>query len=278
MRVPSCDQSSSETAFQVRLKRSAHRGYRPPGVDGRLDTRLQSVTSEPSGEKPNVRVAGIPQLPAVAVGEVVDFVGPDLAHPGVPVPSAVGEEGDELSVTRNGGVLLGSLEIRQPRDRRAQRGFLQKYSDRCSCHMTVAAMATASTPALRPQPTRRFVSDDRPSSVTQSERAGSSAFLDLESCVADISQTPLRVLLETALDQSPDTRRRVRRRTLQSGSCSRIAATVSEVGLASKRRAAGQHLIQHAAERPDVGSLVDRLSSRLFRAHVGGCARNHALS
>ena len=66
-----------------------------------------------------MRVAGIPQLRHAALGEVVDVAGPDLAHPGVPRSIAVGEKGDELPVARNGGVMLRSLEIRQPRDRRA---------------------------------------------------------------------------------------------------------------------------------------------------------------
>ena len=40
----------------------------------------------------------------------------------------------------------------------------------------------------------------------------------------------------------------------------------------------GQHLVQHAAERPDVGALVDRLPARLLRAHVRGGAENDALA
>ena len=41
-----------------------------------------------------------------------------------------------------------------------------------------------------------------------------------------------------------------------------------------ERHLSGQHLIQHAPERPDVRPLVDGLSARLLRAHVGGCAQN----
>ena len=40
-------------------------------------------------------------------------------------------------------------------------------------------------------------------------------------------------------------------------------------GLAMKRRPAGERLVQHAAEGPDIGALVQRLPARLFRAHVG---------
>ena len=37
---------------------------------------------------------------------------------------------------------------------------------------------------------------------------------------------------------------------------------------------AGQHLVEHAAECPDVRALVDRLPARLLRAHVGGRAED----
>ena len=39
--------------------------------------------------------------------------------------------------------------------------------------------------------------------------------------------------------------------------------------------AAGQHLVEHAAERPDVGALVDRLALGLLRRHVGRGAEDH---
>ena len=50
----------------------------------------------------------------------------------------------------------------------------------------------------------------------------------------------------------------------QSGSRSRMAAIVSETVSPAKASAAGQHLVEHAAERPDVGALVDRLAARLL--------------
>ena len=47
--------------------------------------------------------------------------------------------------------------------------------------------------------------------------------------------------------------------------------------VAVERAPARQHLEQHAAERPDVGALVDRLPARLLGAHVGRRAENAAL-
>ena len=56
----------------------------------------------------------------------------------------------------------------------------------------------------------------------------------------------------------------------QSGSRSRIFAIVSETVSPGKRDAPGQHLVEDAAERPDVGALVDRLPARLL---AGSCRR-----
>ena len=47
-------------------------------------------------------------------------------------------------------------------------------------------------------------------------------------------------------------------------------------GGAHERAAAGEHLVQHAAEGPDVRSLVDGAALRLLRRHVGGGSQDHA--
>ena len=65
---------------------------------------------------------------------------------------------------------------------------------------------------------------------------------------------------------------------LQSGSRSRIGGERVGDRLAAERGAAGEHLVEHAAERPDVGALVDGLAARLLGTHVGGRAEDHALA
>ena len=47
---------------------------------------------------------------------------------------------------------------------------------------------------------------------------------------------------------------------------------------AGKRDAARHHLVQHAAKRPEVGSLVDHRASHLFRAHVRCRAEQRAVA
>src|SRR6185436_2023794 len=42
--------------------------------------------------------------------------------------------------------------------------------------------------------------------------------------------------------------------------------------------ATGEHLVEHAAERPNVGALIDGLASRLFWAHVGSRAEHNAVA
>ena len=50
----------------------------------------------------------------------------------------------------------------------------------------------------------------------------------------------------------------------QSGVDFTTAAISSVTSSPSNARRAGEHLVEHGAERPDVGALVDRLSARLF--------------
>ena len=64
----------------------------------------------------------------------------------------------------------------------------------------------------------------------------------------------------------------------QSGSRSRIFAIESEVVSPPNVAAAGQHLVQHAPEGPDVGALVHRQAARLLGTHVRGRADDRAVA
>ena len=76
------------------------------------------------------------------------------------------------------------------------------------------------------------------------------------------------VLLEAAAQQIADAARRRRRQRLPVDVALEHVRERVRDGLLGERRAARQHLEQDAAERPDVGALVERPAARLFRAHV----------
>ena len=46
--------------------------------------------------------------------------------------------------------------------------------------------------------------------------------------------------------------------------------------VAQERTPAGQHLVEHDAEGPDIGAAIDRAPAGLFRRHIGGRAEDHA--
>ena len=75
---------------------------------------------------------------------------------------------------------------------------------------------------------------------------------------ADVGEPACAIFLEAAAKQAPNQLAAMPAGSaVQSGSRSRIAASVSDSVVARERGAARQHLVQHAAERPDVGPLVD---------------------
>ena len=95
---------------------------------------------------------------------------------------------------------------------------------------------------------------------------GRSEPAELDTPVADISQTFPRVLGQAALDEVTH---RFRKPApvglgLDDGG-ENVGGTLGVEGLLS-----GQALVEAAAERPDVGPLVDGFAARLLRAHVGG--------
>ncbi len=102
--------------------------------------------------------------------------------------------------------------------------------------------------------------------------------VELETRIADVAETsarrPSRDIAAGGVGRLPASRPGA---VVQSGSRSRIAADRVGDGLAIERLAAGEHLVEDAAERPDVGALVHRPAARLLRAHVGRRAENDAV-
>ena len=88
--------------------------------------------------------------------------------------------------------------------------------------------------------------------------------LDLDSRVADCLQPLPRILLQAPREQRTHARGRRWELLPVRFLAQHRDNRVGEVG-AVERRGAGQHLEQHAAERPDVAPRVDRPPSRLLR-------------
>ena len=90
----------------------------------------------------------------------------------------------------------------------------------------------------------------------------------------DVAQTLLWILLEAPLQHTAHgvgccLGHRGPVRFAAPNRCDRIGN-----GFSAKRRLARQHFVQHASKRPDVGPLVDRFATSLFRAHVCGGSKN----
>ena len=64
----------------------------------------------------------------------------------------------------------------------------------------------------------------------------------------------------------------------QFGSPFNTVASVSLTSSPSKARLSGEHLVEHAPERPHVAAFVSRPSFRLLRRHVRRRAENRAHS
>ena len=60
-------------------------------------------------------------------------------------------------------------------------------------------------------------------------------------------------------------------------SFSTVASVLRDV-VAVERAPPRQHLVEHDAERPDVGAAIDGAAARLLGRHVGGRAEDHAQS
>jgi hypothetical protein len=101
------------------------------------------------------------------------------------------------------------------------------------------------------------------------------ARLERQPRLADVAQPPFRVALEAAREQRHD-RYRCRGRQRRPVRCAREHGSQGVADrLAAEERAARQHLVEHAPERPDVGALVHGAAARLFGRHVRGGAEDH---
>ena len=126
--------------------------------------------------------------------------------------------------------------------------------------------------------TRPLRPERRGAAVTVGARQHFVHRVDLDPDVADVPQALLRILRQAAEQKPPNRhRRRGRQRRPVRLALEDLRDRVRD-RVARKRHAPGQHLVEHAAEGPDVGALVDRQAARLLGAHVGGGADDGALA
>ena len=106
---------------------------------------------------------------------------------------------------------------------------------------------------------------------------GGDRIVDLDSRISDVTQAPPDIFSKTAFEQAAnDFGSGLRHRAPVGLVLDHVRERVGQ-RVARERPTAGQHLIEHAAERPDVRALVDRLAPRLLRTHVGRGPQNDAL-
>ena len=91
-----------------------------------------------------------------------------------------------------------------------------------------------------------------------------------------VALAALGVLLEAALEQQPQPRRRPARQQRPVRLALQHGGLHVRHGRARERGAAGEHLVEHAAERPQVGAAVDAPPASLLGAHVAGRAQHSA--
>src|SRR5678816_3719536 len=102
--------------------------------------------------------------------------------------------------------------------------------------------------------------------------------VQLDPRIADVTYPASGIFLETSLQQASYADRCGvgQRRPLWfafQNRCNRVGD-----GLTGQRLSPGQHFVEHAAKRPDVRPLVERLPPRLLRAHVGRSTQDGPLA
>src|SRR5690242_14350792 len=89
-------------------------------------------------------------------------------------------------------------------------------------------------------------------------------------------QSSSRISLKTTAQQSPDAVRYIRRQSSPVGLALQNGTERFGSGDAAKRPLGGQHLIEQAPERPDIGTLVYAFAARLLGTHVRRSSSNDA--
>jgi hypothetical protein len=96
--------------------------------------------------------------------------------------------------------------------------------------------------------------------------------------VADVAQPVLRVALEAAADELAHARRQPGRQPPEVDLLAQHRRERVDHAPLGEQALARQHLVEHHADRPDVGPFVDRPAARLRRRHVRRRAENHPLA
>src|SRR5262249_25575203 len=182
------------------------------------------------------------------LGEVVKDPGAHLAYPEIELALAIRQKRDEFSVRGDLGTFFATLPVRErcessvgKRVLRADRRSRRFPSDDSDCQ-------SADCQPRQPGPTR---SGGGTTGVGQF-RNDLADRLDLDPRVADVLQTPLRILREASVQQSSNGWRRLDRKT-------RPVRVVLDHGRQQIRQRLtvegwrpGEHLEQHTRTAPDV--------------------------
>jgi hypothetical protein len=99
---------------------------------------------------------------------------------------------------------------------------------------------------------------------------------DFEPAVANIVQALPGFFLKTPTQQQANRGWCFNRQRIPVGFASHNGGDAVRDRGGAECLAAREHLIEHAAEGPDVAALVHRLAARLLRRHVGRRSQNHA--
>ena len=101
-------------------------------------------------------------------------------------------------------------------------------------------------------------------------------FLQHDARVRCIVQPMVRVLVQAAAKQPANRRRNIGGELVEVGIGLEDRREGIGHGLTLEHALSRQHLEQHAAERPDVGSSIGGFAPGLLRAHVAGRTENHS--